>query len=476
MSQPPGLASHDDIGALSRKQVVLMVSALALAVIAFQMNGTMLTPAIRAINEEFGPTAYGSMSTFFALSGAIACIALIRWSDYVGRKRVLVGVMAVLCIGTVLCVVASSLEFLVAGRILQGAGNITFGLAFLLLREHLSLAAFGTCCGLITSINGGVAGVDTLLAGVMVDRFGFRSIFVLSLVVAIAGLAFVWRSVPADPPARPAAGRMDWWGAALLALAVTGINFAVRSAGSDGWLSTTALAWIGASIAALAAFTVLDSRIAHPLVAIVHMRSREVWPVIVVTILCVGSFMLAVIYIVPALAEDTDAGFAETATVTALLFLAPAAIIQVLSAPLAGRLGARIGFVPVLRAGIACSLVVVALFALLMQHKNLVIALTLVLGITFMGVTLTALSALGVVQSPDAEPGALPGISNASFGIGISLGFAWAGPVVGAGTTASFANAFWACAGLGAIALAFSLILRPKPVAVDPAFARSLSH
>ena len=40
---------------------------------------------------------------------------------------------------------------------------------------------------------------------------------------------------------------------ALLALAVTGINLFVRFGGSDGWLSTTALAWIGVGIAALAA-------------------------------------------------------------------------------------------------------------------------------------------------------------------------------------------------------------------------------
>jgi len=347
-----------------------MVAALVVSVISFQMNGTMLTPAIHAINEEFGDNAYGSISTFFALAGAVSCIVLIHWSDYVGRKRVLLGITAVLCIGTVLCIVATSLEILVLGRILQGAANITFGLAFLILREHLSLAAFGTCCGVITSINGGVAGVDTLLAGVMVDQFGFRSIFVLSLVLGVCGILFAWKSIPADPAGRTASGRMDWWGAGLLALAITGIDLFVRTGATDGYFSTAALAWIGTGIAALVAFVVVDSRIPHPLLAIEHMRSRETWPLIAATILCMGSLMLAVIYIVPALAEDTDAGFATTATMTALLFVAPAAVIQVLSAPIAGRFGARIGFVTVLRAGIVSALALVALLAMFAQQRE----------------------------------------------------------------------------------------------------------
>jgi hypothetical protein len=59
------------------------------------------------------------------------------------------------------------------------------GLAFLIMRDRLSAAAFGVCCGVISAINARVAGVDALLAGFMVDNFGYRSIFVLTLMVGI---------------------------------------------------------------------------------------------------------------------------------------------------------------------------------------------------------------------------------------------------------------------------------------------------
>lgn len=86
-----------------------------------------------------------------------------------------------------------------------------------------------------------------------------------------------------------------------------------------------------------------------------------------------------------------------------------------------------------------------------------------------MGVVLTPMAALGVIQAPEDEPGSLPGISNAAFGIGGSPGFAWAGTVVGEGTEASFHSALWICVAIGIAAIVTSLILKPRtaPMAAD---------
>ena len=453
---------------MSRNQTVLMVAALIVSVVAFQLNTTMLIPAIHTINEQFGRGAFATMSTYFSLAGAVSSVVLIRWSDYVGRRRVLLGVMVVMCIGTVLCIVSTTLGLLVVGRILQGGSVIAFGLAFLIMRQHLSGPAFGTCCGLVTAINGGVAGFDSLLGGVMVDRLGYRSIFGLSLIVGVAALAFAWKTVPADHPFRSGADRMDWLGAVLLSLTATGANLFLGYGAREGWASPVALAWIGTGAVALIALIVVDSRLAHPLVAVEHLRSRQAWPLIVATILCIASFMTVLTFIVPSIGEDHDSGFALDGTMTALLLLTPAAIVQLISAPLAGRLAVRIGFVTVLRAGVASSIVVTALLALFVENLSMIVALMVVFGFTCTGVLLTAVSTLGVVQAADDEPGALPGINGVAFGIGGAAGFAWAGPVVGTGTVASFQAALWACVVIGVVALVFSLILKPKPGPVVP--------
>ncbi|MBV8293842.1 MAG: hypothetical protein JOY55_18910 [Mycobacterium sp.] len=63
----------------------------------------------------------------------------------------------------------------------------------------------------------------------------------------------------------------------------------------------------------------------------------------------------------------------------------------------------------------------------------------------------------------------MPGISNAAFGIGGSLGFAWAGTVVGEGTKASYHSALWICVAIGIAAIATSVILKPRSAAAVPA-------
>ena len=104
------------------------------------------------------------MSAYFYLSGAICNVAPIRWSDYIGRKNVLLGILAVQCIGTLLCVATTSLPIVVVGRVLQGGSNITFGLSYLVMRETLSATTFGVCCGVLSAVTRS-GGFDALLGG-----------------------------------------------------------------------------------------------------------------------------------------------------------------------------------------------------------------------------------------------------------------------------------------------------------------------
>lgn len=459
MSQPPA-----DTDSLTRRQIVLLVAALVFALMSFSLNATMLAPAVHDINEKLGPGAFAAISTPFYLAGAIANVVLIRWSDYIGRRRMLLAILVVVCIGTVLCL-STSLPVVVVGRFLQGTANITYGLAFLILRARVSGTTFGLCCGVMASINGGVAGGDALLGGVMTDVWGYRSLFVVILVVGVIALGLAWKAVPSDDAAERKAGGMDWIGAVLIALTVGGITMFLSNGGHAGWDSTPALVWLALTAAAFAGLLLSNRGTADPVVKIAYMRSRQAWPLLVVTVLVMGSFMVVNGFIVPSMAEDSDSGFGLNATATALLFLTPGAIVQVLTAPFVGRLAVRVGFVTMLRAGIAASIVVVALMAVFADHKYAVAALMVAFGFTCTAVILTPLGSLGVLQASEEEPGALPGIANASYGIGFSLGFAWAGPMIGSGTDATYQAAFWTCVGIGAIALAFSTVLRPTEAA-----------
>jgi predicted MFS family arabinose efflux permease len=333
------------------------------------------------------------------------------------------------------------------------------------MRERLTAAVFGVCCGILSAVNGGVAGTDALLGGFLVDHFGYRSIFVLTLIIGIASVALGWKAVPADESECVTPGRMDWVGAVLIAVTVAGITLFIGNGGDLGWSSPFVVACIAAAIVAFVAFVVIEKRVVYPLVHIDELRSRYAWPVIAVTILSFASFMVVLGFLIPSIAENRSVGFSANGMTTALLFITPAALVQLVVAPLIGRLAVRIGWVTVLRAGLVCALAATALLAVFALDRNMAILLMLVFGAS-MGVALTPLAALGVIQAPEDEPGSLPGISNAAFGIGGSLGFAWAGTVVGEGTKASYHSALWIAVAIGIAAFATSLILKPRDAAV----------
>jgi len=465
MTQPA--AAETTGGALPRNQTVFMVTALAVSVASFMLNATMFSPAIRDINAHLGPQGYASMAAYFYLSGAICNVVLIRWSDYIGRKNVLLGMLAVQCIGTLLCVASTSLPLVVVGRILQGGSNVTFGLSYLVMRETLSAKAFGVCCGVLSAVNAGVGGFDALLGGFMVDHYGYRSIFLLTLVVGVIAIALVWQAVPAGRPGGAVSGRMDWVGAALIALGIGGINLYLGNGKYHGWLSPLVLAFIITAAVALVAFVVIERRVEHPLVHIDQMASRYAWPVIALTILFFASFMVVLGFIVPSIAENDHIGFGASGQTTALLFITPASAVQLVVAPFIGRLAVKIGFITVLRAGLVFAIADTALLAIFAFNRGMVPVLMGVFGIV-LAASLTPIAALGVLQAPKDEPGSLPGIANSAFGIGGSIGFAWAGAVVAQGTKAGFQSALWICVAIGVLTLVAGLILKPRPlVAAD---------
>ncbi|MGI5472647.1 MFS transporter [Streptomyces sp. CA-132043] len=135
-----------------------LLPALLLGVIAFQLNASMVTPALpRIAGSLAAPLPQIALSqTLFFLIGGVAGVVLSRLGDHLGRRRVLLGSLAVMCVGTVLAVCAPNAAVLIAGRILQGASGATFQLTYLVLRDTLSPQRFGTAMGLTTAINGGV--------------------------------------------------------------------------------------------------------------------------------------------------------------------------------------------------------------------------------------------------------------------------------------------------------------------------------
>ncbi|MDK8254166.1 MAG: MFS transporter, partial [Dialister micraerophilus] len=107
--------------------------------LSYQLNTTMVTPALPDIGRSFAVSegTLALVSSLFFLAGAVAGILLTRWSDFLGRARMLLAVLAILLVGTLVCALAPNFPIFVTGRVLQGVSGAVFQLAYMILSESV---------------------------------------------------------------------------------------------------------------------------------------------------------------------------------------------------------------------------------------------------------------------------------------------------------------------------------------------------
>ncbi|MDJ0325141.1 MFS transporter [Cryobacterium sp. PH31-AA6] len=445
----------------ARRSAGVLIGTLVLAILTFQLNATLFFAALPTIGEQLGESMQDVarvQSTFF-LAGAVFGMVFSRWSDFLGRKRSLVIVLALLLVGTVVCALAPSLPLLLAGRVLQGASNATFTISFLLLSERLSGRLFGISVGIITSVNGGLFGVDGFLGGFVTDTVGWRFLFVITLGLGLVAIVCVLLFVPRDE-LQDTNGSMDWWGAGILSLFLVLVTNLISQASSVGWSDGLTMAYLLGSIAAAVTFVVVEGRIARPLIPITALRSRQVWPLLLSTLLTLAGVFSALNFTLVVLSQDQAVGYGLSPSMSALLYLTPTAFVGVTAAIFSGWLAARIGWIGSLRLSsglIALTMVAIAVFAL---DRWVVFGLLIGMGILYLGLFQSSVNGLSVVNSPPEARGALPGLNGACFGIGFGTGIALVAPVVATATAAGYQGALWISALLTAGSFLASLILR----------------
>ncbi len=171
---------------------------------------------------------------------------------------------------------------------------------------------YGTLMGLITAVNGGVAGVDSFVGGYFAENFGFRSIF--WLMVALALVATVLIAVLAGE-SKPAAGTtMDWLGVFFIVIAVgallTALNEGAKLATAfDAGTLTLAIVLTAIAAVAFFAFWSVEKRAKQPMVETVHLRQRSTWAPLLTTTLTMTGIFAVINGIVPAYVQAADPGF-----------------------------------------------------------------------------------------------------------------------------------------------------------------------
>ncbi len=173
-----------------RERIVLYALLTSLTSISIDA----LLPALRSIEADVGVSPFLSTQhviSLFIFGMAFGELLLGPLSDAVGRKKALVLGLGVYAVGTVIAMLAGSLEMVILGRFLQGAGVSGPKIATrAMIRDQFEGDAMARVMSFMFTLFILVPMLTPALAQTMIATAGWRSIFVIYLL--FAGLLGLW--------------------------------------------------------------------------------------------------------------------------------------------------------------------------------------------------------------------------------------------------------------------------------------------
>jgi EmrB/QacA subfamily drug resistance transporter len=427
---------------------------VALAMFLASADQTILAAALPAIGAALGGLEHVSwLAVAYLIAATVAAPLYGHLGDRFGRRRMLLGALALFTAASALCALAPTLAALLAARVLQGLGaGGLMTLSQALIGERLPPRERPRFQGYFASIFALSSTLGPLIGGYLTEHLSWRMVFAVNLPLG-ALAAFLALRVPAQAPASTAGFRPDVAGTMLFAAAVSALLLALSGAAER----TALLAAAGAAAAALLWW---ERRAADPLIPLRLLAVAAIARADAL-VFCFAAALLGTVLYLP-LFLQLDRGFAPGAS--ALLLLPITLAIAVASAATGKLISAtrRLTIFPA--AGLALSTAAFATLAATVASAPtplmLALAITAALGLG------TVMPACQIIVQ-EAAGGEALGAATASISvcrsIGGAFGAALAGALVLGAAPARLGHAFGAMfvalAALTALGCAFAVAI-----------------
>jgi EmrB/QacA subfamily drug resistance transporter len=455
----------------------LALYVLCLGDIMIVLDGTIVNVALPSIRADLGfsQTSLAWVVNSYLLTFGGFLLLGGRLGDLYGHRRLFLIGIGVFTGASLACGLATSQGFLIAARAVQGFGGaivsvVVLSLIMIMFTEPAERAKAMGVVGFVLS-GGGTAGV--LLGGILTDLLSWHWIFLVNIPV---GVAVFILSIYLCPSVRvPAAvRRLDIGGAVTVTAALMLAVYAIVKGNEEGWTSGRTLGFLGAALALLIVFLVIEARHPAPLVPLGLFRRRNISVTNVIAVLTAAAmfamFFFSALYLQLVLGYDPlEVGLA---------FLPATLVWGASSLFLSDRLVMRFGIKPPLIGGLVFFIAGLLLFARAPVDGSF--TMDVLLPMIFFGIgggttfNPLLLGAMGDVEPQDS--GLASGIVNTAFMMGGALGLAVlaaiatsrtdtllaAGDGAAAALTGGYQYAFVTGAIFAAFAAVGALFLRPK--------------
>lgn len=263
------VAARPALGRATRLTALIVASAMFMQ----NVDSTVIATALPAMARDFGsdPIRMNVALTSYLLSLSVFIPASGWVADRYGTRTVFRAAIAIFTIGSILCGRAETLPFLVAARVLQGAGGammIPVGRLVLLRSVRKSELVSAMAWLTVPALIGPVIGPP--LGGFIVTYWSWRWIFDINVPIGVLGVVLVTLYI--EDVREPPGARFDWVGLLLTGAALAGFMFGVETAGRGLLPASFTVAMFAVSALAALGYWLHARRSAAPLLDFSLMR------------------------------------------------------------------------------------------------------------------------------------------------------------------------------------------------------------
>ncbi|MEO5911008.1 MAG: DHA2 family efflux MFS transporter permease subunit, partial [Pelobium sp.] len=259
------------------KKWVITITVITAALLEL-IDTTIVNVSLPQIQGNLGATLedIAWITTGYAVANVII-LPMSGWlGDKFGRKNYFIFSIVIFTIASFLCGNATTLEELIAFRILQGlagGGLISTGQAILLETWPPEEVGIATAMFGLGAVVGPTLGPT--IGGYITEHFSWPWIFYVNIpigIIAAFAAYLVIRETPKEAKGRP----IDWWGIILLALTVGSLQTVLEKGESEDWFATSYILILTVvSVLGFFLFIWREKSIEYPIVNLNILKKRS---------------------------------------------------------------------------------------------------------------------------------------------------------------------------------------------------------
>lgn len=409
-------------GTPRRVPVWVAVLAASLPMFITTLDNLVMTSALPVVQADLG-SSVSQLSWFmnaYSLVFATFMLLAATLGDRVGRRRVMLGGIAIFMLGSIGAALSTSSEALIAARAVQGLGAAAImPLSLTLLASAVPASKRAAAIGIWGGVSGLGVALGPVVGGAVVEGISWQAIFWLNVPITLLALPLVVRGLQESRSAT--AGRLDVLGTALLGGAVFAGIWGIVHGNDDGWASPVVLTTLVLGAVLLTAYLGWARTRRDAILPLRLFRSRS-FTVANVIALTFTIGMFGAVFLLSQYLQVVQGYSPLEAGLRTLPWTAAPMIV----APIAGALAPRVGLRPLLLVGLVLQTVSLVWFAVVTEagsdYSAFVPAL-LVAGLG-MGMTFAPMSTAVLEGLPDDDFATASSANSTIREFGVALGVA----------------------------------------------------